>query len=392
VFSHLAAFISCIESERKMTQTFKNLKEEKKFYREKYGVSGLRENTIKQILRNETPSDKFIIDTGLWSFISRELPLTIEFIEKFKENIVFSSLSENEKIEFEVIKNYHEQLIINMIAVNQNVPESFLDENIDRLTDPYVLLRNKTLSNEFIAKHFDLLLTREAELFGTQTIPVNLLVANKEKIDMDVLSRNGKFSEEHFIVLKDDLVWYRIIDRIKYNHFILPTEILEEYKAFLNLSYILQYQPIEESYIEKNYHKLNTESIWCSQKLSTEFIRAHKEDIIWGKVYFQPQMPMEILEDNIERIDYNAIERIQLSETILREILIKEDDSKKFYHYRYSNDYAIANYQDFSKEFYKEFSKKLDKYDLNDNKKLNQNVKNLYNQKMKIKNMLNKNK
>jgi hypothetical protein len=384
VFSRLRQHPFVIESEKIMTNQFKNIKEEKQYYRNKYNVKTLREETVLQIFKDENPSDAFIVSTGNWDNISQQLPLTIDFIKKYDNKINFYSLSHNKVIELEVIEyiieHYSEHLTFEVLLANPHVTDTLIEEYIENLSYYSDILGRRTLSENILSKYFDLFVKKDGYyLFMHQTIPVSFLVNNKEKINWERLSQDGKLTKEIMMSCKNDILWHLVTKRSEgSNGVTIPSEILDEYINFFDIQNIFRSQPLDEWFLEKHIDKFQDSNIWYYQALSEQYFRNNEDTIEWRYAERQPNIPMDIIEKNVDKISKDLIEKRQLPENILRE-LIKE------------NSWSVGRYQDFSIEFYKEFSKQLDR-SIEYNKVINQDVKNLYNQKMKIKNMLNKNK
>jgi hypothetical protein len=365
---------------------FTNLEEEIQYYRNKYDVETLSEETIKQIFKDENLSDAFIISAGggIWDDISHFTPLTIEFIKKYENKINFNTLSHNEYIELEtieyVIRNYIKHIDFNYLLANPNISDALINKFIGNVSSYEYILLHQTLSEDIISKYFDLFVKKDAYyLYRYQTIPFSFLKNNKEKIDWKLFSKNAKLTKEQMITFKNKIDWNLV--EPSDDKEAIPLEILDEYINFFNLDNLVKVQQLEEWFIEKHYESFDSNYLWETQLFSEEFIRKNAFKFDWNVAEFQPNLPMDMIENNVEKTSYRLIKSRQFSEKALKEMLL----SNHLVHF-------LTEYQDFSVEFYKQFSKKLDQYDLNRNLNLNQNVKNLYNQKMKIKNMLNKNK
>jgi hypothetical protein len=254
--------------------TFKNLKEEKEYYREIYGVKALRGETLIKIATNEIVSeafmkenmDKSIEDNSSWTkktiylseIFAQNQPLTLEFIQKNEDHFAYnrySSLSNNKKIGFDVIETYFDCLSLENIIANPNFPEELITERFDEIDDFRELTHYRKLSETFIGKHLERL-QREFMFYRDQQLSFDFFKEHKERINWKEASEYIWFTEEQMVELKEYINWSKIIERnskLDEKYMNIPLEIADRFATFIDLEKINNKQSLPEWFLRKHH-------------------------------------------------------------------------------------------------------------------------------------------
>jgi hypothetical protein len=356
----------------------------------------------------------------MWNFFSEYQPLSLKFIEDNKELIEFRALDYNKNLGVEVVKYYYDagifkekslfevelseeyiesvfdkienktalviknklseefiekhisELDLTEIFTYDFIKEEFIEKHYEEIGNTYRLANNRKLSEDFFERHLEDY--NKFDSFYDRYLSFDFYKRNKDKINWFNASKYITFEGEQLIEMKNHIQWFQYFKRYK-STAPIPSILIDEMSQYVCLDTFVEKQTLDQWFIDKHYTNLNATKVWENQTLSEEFIRNNTDEIKWGHVHKQPNIPMEIIRKNINYINADLLRQRILDEDVL-EALIKyniegNNDRRIQNHFR-----AIAIYQDFSPEFYKKYLKILEKYDLEENEHLNDKVKN----------------
>jgi hypothetical protein len=378
--------------------TFKNLKEEKEYYREIYGVKALRGETLIKIAREQNVSeafmkeniDKSIEDNSTWrketiflsEFFAQYQPLTLEFIQKNEDHFAYrrySNLSKNKKIGFDVIEAYFYDLTLKHIIANPNFPEELITEHYDKITQFNYLVSERQLSEDFIGKHLEIL-QRECMFYRDQHLSFDFFNEHKERINWKDASEYIRFTEEQMKKLMEYINWSKIIERNKNSddkYIKIPLEIVDRFATFIDLKSINKNQSLPEWFLRK-HHTLIEHGLFNSKILfSEQFFYDFEYRINYMTITNQPNFPRELILKNMRRINEHLVGLYPLPEHTFDELNYKDDCVKR----------KFIETQDFSTQFYNDNTSLVNQCNLQNNTRLNSKTKKM----IELKTMFKKN-
>lgn len=244
------------------------------------------------------------------------------------------------------LRKHKDKLNWESIFVIKHVPEIFIRENINRVTNWSLIYMNESLSEKFFEDNLHLI----DHKFYNFNLSENFIDNHKDKIDWDKFSANASLTLEIVNKYFEYISWERISSNTS-----ITTEIIDAYKNFLNWKVAFHNLGISDQDFDKIKGNLNIKidrhsektfrnsggSTWNeninpwlaasrSKNLNSRFVDENHDKLIWYDVSMNSSVTVDILDKYAEKvvwgnIIYNKFEKqLELEKNYLKAVKIIE--------------------------------------------------------------------
>lgn len=279
-----------------------------------------------------------LLDWDLLSFNGASF-FTEEFVEQFKDRIVWASASSSPDLGIDIIRKYENKIDWKNLSQSFKVTLEFIEEFKNKINWSS-LSENTSLSIDMIEKYNDLLDWTNLTLFSNhwdyydkiKDSPIfndGILWKYRDKIVWDLIGPS--FYKEKMTMLSESdhvefLRKYKTFLNWKFtSRFIgfFTTKEFEEFQDYIDIGTAVYYTKLPEWFILKNLGKLtpdNWNQISFHQTLTESFIRSFEDRVDWNSISFKQTLSESFIRDYKDRVDWSSISfRQKLSEPFIRE-------------------------------------------------------------------------
>ena len=230
-----------------------------------------------------------------WESISKNPNLNHYFIEKYKEKLDWNILSEYfQNFTLEIVKIYEKKINFDLLKLNKYLPLE-INDNCD--IDIDAIYSSPKLTEEFIENELE----DQSLLLRNPAFSLNLIEKYQNTFDFSEFSLNPNLSSELIEKYQDDLYWNLLSTNpalncdliIKYHDLIdiemlsqnpnLTPDLIEKYFDNFDLLELLKNPAFTIDLIENTeFNGVEWDSLSENPNLTEEFIEKYKEKLNWS--------------------------------------------------------------------------------------------------------------
>lgn len=207
-----------------------------------------------------------------WKYISSNINLTFEFVEKYQDYLNWNVLSKSFRMDEKFMDTFKDKINWSFVSQFQILDEKLI-EKYSNLLNWDKISKYQKLSSKFINKY-------------------------KLKLNFNNLIKYQKLDEK---IIRKYLIAFTFDNLTIYQK--LSMEFIEEYLDNLNFQYLIMYQNLSMEFIEKHIDKWNFHTLSKYQKLSSEFIDKYIERFNWFNLMTKQELNEELVLKHIKSVD-----------------------------------------------------------------------------------------
>lgn len=272
--------------------------------------------------------------------------LPTDIIEKYKEHLDWSVLTDSPCMTIELLEKYIDYIDWDIVLDNPNINVAFIDKYIDKIEflDQYfhndllvlklldtkyekiipieTISETEGLPEEYIDNNIDKLDWEKLSYH----LPVNLLEKYSKYISYEQCSLNYKLTPDFIEKNKDKLNWTYVSK--SYNNVIQLEKTCREYISYDQIYIEGNIDNETEDFIERNRDTLNWFSLSCNLNFTDRHIEKWKDKIISRWLTSNPYFTLDMIERYMCRLN---LDHILYNPNITLQFLEKHYDVKKSY-------------------------------------------------------------
>lgn len=268
-----------------------------------------------------------LVELSDWDEISANSDLSITFIERFKESLNWTILtqyrmfSEDElnkyknyidwivasryqKLTIELIENNIDDVDFNYISMYQTLTPEFIHRYHNYVNWDYVS-KLQTLTNYIIQEHSNQINWIYASAY--QNISDLTIRQNEEKVDWAQLSKR-KLTLSFIDEFKDRLYWKYIGDSEEKK---LGIEFINSHLSYVNWHNVSMYETLTNDFIITNANNVDWEAISMSQTLPESTIRTYANDVNWDNISRYQTLTLSFITEFASFVNWEMIAKYQ---------------------------------------------------------------------------------
>jgi len=285
----------------------------------------------------------------MWDMVSLYHPLSIEAINEFDRYLRYDLVSRNKNLSTEVLREKMDVLDFDIVQVNQTFTSDLIDKFWEQIDPVLIIKHQKNLQEETIirmmdklmpvCKAFNQLVNILSTVIKYQSVSERFIMAFADTPNSVVSEYNNYQSKlpleksrpfQAPKVMQPGIIWerftklYENITNVRDIRNILNDPETFMCSGVLSLDMVATYQKVSEFFIETyllpEKNQKIADIVASQQKMSIEFIIAHKGYLPLLKLLKCQDLPQEFIEDNIYPImeDMKVPTLKKTVETILR--------------------------------------------------------------------------